>query len=136
MPDFNITTEGIEKLLLNINVSKAIGPDQIPNQNLKLAAPEIAPILQLIFEQSLNTGDLPLDWRRANITPIYKTGSKHHRPSKLQTSIPDQQLLQTTRTHHRQPDHASLYGTQHHCRKPTCFPKGQILRDAVNTDCT
>ena len=87
MPDFNITTEGIEKLLLKINTSKAIGPDQIPNQILKIAAQEIAPVLRFIFQQSLDTGDLPLDWRKANISPIYKKGSKtvpaNYRPVSL-----------------------------------------------------
>ena len=32
------------------------------------AAEEIAPVLQCIFQKSLDTGELPLDWRKANIT--------------------------------------------------------------------
>jgi hypothetical protein len=72
MPQIIISLEGVRKLLSNIDTSKAIGPDQIQNQALKLASDEIAPILHFIFQQSLDTGDLPLDWRKANITPIYK----------------------------------------------------------------
>ena len=75
MPPIQITSEGVRKLLTNINVAKAIGPDLIPNQVLKIAAEEIAPILTIIFQQSLDTGSLPLDWRKANITPIFKKGS-------------------------------------------------------------
>ncbi|XP_030843578.1 uncharacterized protein LOC115924838 [Strongylocentrotus purpuratus] len=74
MPPIIVDTEGVRKLLRNINTSKAIGPDQVPNQALKLAADEIAPVLQHLFQQSLDLGNLPEDWRKANITPIYKKG--------------------------------------------------------------
>ena len=50
-----IDVGGVRKLLANIDTSKAIGPDQIPNQALKLAADEIAPVLQHIFQQSLDS---------------------------------------------------------------------------------
>nr|XP_054755228.1 uncharacterized protein LOC129261189 [Lytechinus pictus] len=76
MPPIVIDTEGVRKLLRNIDTSKAIGPDQIPNQALKLAADEVAPVLQHLFQQSLDSGDLPEDWRKANITPIHKKGSQ------------------------------------------------------------
>ena len=75
MPEIKIKIEGVEKLLKSIKVSKAIGPDGIRNQALKLAAHELAPILTFIFQQSLDTGTLPLDWRRANICPIFKKGA-------------------------------------------------------------
>ena len=39
-------------------------------------ASKIAPILQMLFMQSLNTGTLPEDWLTANITPLYKKGSR------------------------------------------------------------
>ena len=29
-----------------------------------------------IFDQSLNSGDLPADWTLANVAPIFKKGSK------------------------------------------------------------
>ena len=58
MPPIIVTEEGVKKLLQNINVAKAIGPDNIPNQALKLAADEIARVLQHIFQHSLDTGEL------------------------------------------------------------------------------
>ena len=39
------------------------------------AAEEIAPVLQCIFQKSLDTGELPLDWRKANITTLFKKGA-------------------------------------------------------------
>ena len=53
-------------------------------------ASEIAPILQMLYMQSLNTGTLPEDWLTANITPVYKKGSRsipsNYRPISL-TSV-------------------------------------------------
>jgi hypothetical protein len=37
---------------------------------------EIAAALAIIFRPSLNTGEIPADWKRANATPISKKGSK------------------------------------------------------------
>jgi len=46
---------------------KAPGPDHVPSYVLQHSAHEIAPILHVIFKQSLNSGDLPMDWLTANI---------------------------------------------------------------------
>ncbi len=79
-PEINrlvITQEGVRKLLDKINPNKASGPDNIPGRVLKELATEIAPVLTVIFQRSLDTGTLPTTWTQANITPIYKKGSKH-----------------------------------------------------------
>ena len=72
MPAISITTRGIENLLGNLDPSKAMGPDKISPYILKYCAAEISPILQLIFTQSLNTGQLPSDWLKANICPVLR----------------------------------------------------------------
>ena len=81
---------GLEKQLRQVNPKKAYGIDSIPNRILKECAEPIAPILQIILQQSLDTGDLPKDWRDANISNIFKKGDKHlpenYRPVSL-TSI-------------------------------------------------
>ena len=51
----NITTSGVEKLLLKINTSKAIGPDNISNMILKNCAKQLAPGLSAIFQNSVKT---------------------------------------------------------------------------------
>ena len=72
-----IKQEGLEKLLSKVNPSKSSGPDNIPNRILKECAVQLAPILQKIFQVSIDTGDLPKDWRDANISSIFKKGDKH-----------------------------------------------------------
>ena len=75
--DLKIEKHSTEKLLQKINVSKAVGPDNIPNQVLKECATELAGGLTCIFQCSVDTGLLPEDWRHANITPVFKKGDKH-----------------------------------------------------------
>ena len=75
--NITISIEGVEKLLDNINIHKASGPDKIPNIILKTCSKEISPALANIFQQSLDTGTLPNDWRNANISPIFYKGNKH-----------------------------------------------------------
>ena len=85
-----IEVNGIEKLLKNLNSSKATGPDNIPSQVLKNCAKNIAPILTIIFRHSVQTGILPQDWLSANIAAVFKKGDKNkaenYRPVSL-TSV-------------------------------------------------
>ena len=72
-----IDQKGIEKLLANINPSKASGLDNIPSRIIKECGIHLAPILKTILQCSLDTGELPKDWRDANISSIFKKGEKH-----------------------------------------------------------
>ena len=76
MPNITFTTEGIEKLLTKQNTRKASGPDLIPIRVLVEAAKQIAPILQVIFTQSYESGTLSEDWLSANIVAIFQKGNK------------------------------------------------------------
>ena len=69
--DLKITEFGVFNLLDKIDVNKASGPDCIPGRILQNLAREHSPILHFIFEQSLNTGDLPAVWTLANVAPIF-----------------------------------------------------------------
>ena len=68
--DLGISTEEVEKLLSNLNVSKASGSDLIPCRLLKGLAEEIAPILAEIFRQSLHDGVIPSIWKNADMVPL------------------------------------------------------------------
>ena len=52
------------------------GPDNISPRILKELATDISPLLQLIFQKSLDTGVVPDDWRIANVSHVYKKGQK------------------------------------------------------------
>ena len=87
MPDIEISLNGILKLLFNLKPGKAAGPDKIRPIILKELKVELAPIIKVIFERSLETGKLPTDWCKAHVTPIYRNGEKslvsNYRPISL-----------------------------------------------------
>ena len=87
----NISEEGIRKLLKGLDPNKACGPDGISSWVLKELADEVAPILTLLFQTSMDTGTVPEDWISANIAPVFKKGEHYdpanYRPVSL-TSIP------------------------------------------------
>ena len=74
-----IQAQGVEKLLANLSPYKACGPDGISPRVLKELAKELAPALTIIFQSSLTTGMVPVDWRDAHVTPIFKKG-EHYNP--------------------------------------------------------
>ena len=74
------------KLLNELKLQKAPGPDCITATILKTCAEQVAPRLQQIFQMSLDIGELQLDWQKANISPIFKT-EKNIRPYKIQASV-------------------------------------------------
>ena len=95
MPSIQISSKGVDKLLSNLKVNKAAGPDNIPARILKECASSAAPILCKIYQKSISTGTLPTDWLNANVTPIFKKGSRsipsNYRPVSL-TCIACKQL--------------------------------------------
>ena len=69
----------------------APGPDGIENVVLIEACEEIALPLVLLFKKSLQYSSVPQDWRRANVTPVFKSGNKklvsNYRPISLTSTI-------------------------------------------------
>ena len=76
--------------LLKLNVDKSPGPDGLHPAVLKHCANAVLEPLSLIFQKSYNTGNLPEDWKLANVSPLFKKGPKsdpgNYRPVSL-TSV-------------------------------------------------
>jgi hypothetical protein len=75
--ELDITENGLLKLLTSINPNKAAGPDNIKPKLLKELATETAPILTILFWKSFDTGEVPSDWRNANVSQVFKKGKKY-----------------------------------------------------------
>ena len=65
----------------NLNSSKATGPpgtgpDAIPAKFPKECTVELVPIITHLFQQSLDEGQAPDDWKSQNVHPVFKKGSK------------------------------------------------------------
>ena len=64
-------------MLQNIKPAKAAGPDSLPATVLEEFSHEIAPILELIYCRSIQSGIGPSDWETANIAYIFKKAVRH-----------------------------------------------------------
>ena len=91
MDEIVVTNEGVTKLLKGLNPSKALGPDELHPRVLKELAKELGPVFAHLFQQSINTGEIPKEWSLANICPLFKKGDRslacNYRPVSL-TCIP------------------------------------------------
>ena len=87
---FSVTFHQVEKKLKALNAGSAPGHDKLTAKLLKVLSGVIAIPVAMIFNKSINEGKAPADWKCANITPVFKKGSKrdpgNYRPISL-TSI-------------------------------------------------
>ena len=85
--NIHVTENQIEKALSKLKVDKAPGPDEIHPQILKELRKEIAPALKIIYNNVLSKAHLPIDWKHAHITPVFKKGVRkfacNYRPVSL-----------------------------------------------------
>ena len=122
LPRIEITVNGIEKRFKSLDPSKATGPDGIPARFLKECAVEIAPAIAQFYQQSLDEGTVPDEWRQQNVHPIFKKGSKadpaNYRPVAL-TAILCKQLEHcfSSALHTHLDNHKWLQTYQHGFRK-------------------
>ena len=113
-----IQEETVRDLLLQLDCHKSMGPDEIHPRVLRELAEVIAEPLSIIYQRSLLAGEVPEDWRLANVTPIYKKGCRedpgNYRPVSL-TSVPgkimEQIVLREITRHVR--DNRGIRPSQH-----------------------
>ena len=88
--DLNVTSEMVKQQIIKMNINKSCGPDEVPPQILKELIAYLSEPIALLLNKTMESGDLPLDWKRANVSPIFKKGSRscveNYRPISL-TSI-------------------------------------------------
>ncbi|GAB0178388.1 mitochondrial enolase superfamily member 1 [Grus japonensis] len=81
----------VQDLLLQLDVCKSMEPNGIHPRVLKEPANAIMGPLSIIFQWSCESGEVPVDWKLANVVPVFKKGKKedtgNYRPDSL-ISVP------------------------------------------------
>ena len=85
-----VVVEEVKEQLGNQREDKAPGPDNMQPRVLREVAEQVSEMLTDIFNSSLESGQVPEDWRVANVAPLFKKGSReelgNYRPVNL-TSV-------------------------------------------------
>ena len=69
MADITVNPNGVKKLLKELRPYKSSGPDRIPTFILRGAADELAPMLSVIYQRSLDDGCVPQTGLRLSLFP-------------------------------------------------------------------
>jgi len=77
IPDPVFTSYEIDVILAHLDVNSACGPSGISPVILKKCHYLISPSLAVIFNVSIQTSKIPSEWKRANVTPVFKKSDKH-----------------------------------------------------------
>ncbi|CAM5094043.1 unnamed protein product [Eretmochelys imbricata] len=87
----SVKKEVVRDYLEKLDMHKSMGPAALHPSVLKELADVNAEPLAIIFENSWRTREVPDDWKKANVVPIFKKGKKedprNYRPVSL-TSVP------------------------------------------------
>ncbi|CAM5084405.1 unnamed protein product [Natator depressus] len=84
----SVKKEVVRDYLEKLDVHKSMGPDALHPRVLKELADVIAEPLAIIFENSWPSGEVPEDWKKANVVPIFKKGKKEDAGNYRPVSLP------------------------------------------------
>ena len=76
--DLIITEEAVRAKLSNLNPNKSPGPDKLYPRILKELCNELAKPLTYFFNLSIEKGELPEEWKLAEVTAVFKKGDKQN----------------------------------------------------------
>ena len=82
-----IDNQIVKEYLTTLNEFKSPGWDELHLKVLKELAEELSEPLSIILLKSWEMGEVPEDWRRANVVPIFKKSKReepgNYRPGSL-----------------------------------------------------
>ena len=87
MVDVDVSPKQVSDMIERLRERSAPGPDGITNKILMELREQLSLPLSLLFRQSLDSGQVPMEWKDSTITPIFKKGSRaepaNYRPVNL-----------------------------------------------------
>ncbi|GAB0203674.1 mitochondrial enolase superfamily member 1 [Grus japonensis] len=134
-----IEEDRVRELLAKFDIHKSTGPDRMHPRVLRELADVIAKPLSIIFERSWRTRDMPEDWRKASVTPVFKKGKKedlgNYRPVSL-TSTPGkmmEQLIQGIINKHVEEKEVIGSGQHGFTKGKSCLTNPIAFRDGMTS---
>ena len=70
--NISVTPNMVKKVIMNLDLSKASGPDCIPVVVLKNCEPELSYILAELFNKCLKEYCFPDSWKVSSVVPVFK----------------------------------------------------------------
>ena len=70
--NMSVTPKIVGKVIMNLDLSKASGPDCIPVVVLKNCVPELSYILAELFNKCLKESCFPDHWKVSSVVPVFK----------------------------------------------------------------
>ncbi|KAI8494431.1 hypothetical protein Bbelb_276570 [Branchiostoma belcheri] len=91
LDSLQLSEEEVRQQLRTLQVGKSGGHDKITPRLLRLVADPISAPLTRLYNKSLLLGQVPTEWKKANVTPIHKAGNRHltnnYRPISLLSTV-------------------------------------------------
>ena len=87
LDSIHFSSSDIAKIISHLDPNKAHGHDMLSIRMIKLCGNSICKPLSIIFNDCLNKGKFPHEWKKANVVPVHKKGNKqslkNYRPISL-----------------------------------------------------
>ncbi len=81
------TSAAVHKELSTFYTAKGSGPDDLHPFMLQILADLLAEYITALYNKSLQSGEIPQDWRKAIICPIFKKGDPEDAPNYRPVSL-------------------------------------------------
>ncbi len=89
--NYVISSECVRNILCKLDMKYEQDPDELPSAVLRQLSYQLAKPLSMLFTRFLETGFVPISWKTADITPIFKKGSAslaaNYRPVSITSAI-------------------------------------------------
>ncbi|CAM4674736.1 unnamed protein product [Lepidochelys kempii] len=129
--------EVVWNYLEKLDEHKSMGPDALHPRVLKELVDVIAEPLAIIFENSWQSGEVPDDWKKANVVPIFKKGKEedpgNYRPISLTSVLGKimEQILKESILKHLE-DRKVIKNSQHRFTKgKSCLTNLIVFYDKI-----
>ena len=123
MPGVIFTEDMVSKQFDKMKENKAAGNDGMGSTFLKAVGRAISMPLVMLFQKSVDEGEIPMQWREANVTAIYKKKGKkcdpgNYRPVSLTSQLGKlcERVIRDAVVHHME-GNGLIGGSQHGFRK-------------------